>query len=145
MSDHLLETARQLVQPAKTAAESFGLARQAIASKASQLLAARDDISELIGEKNEAIMNDNCFNFTDFMYSQLRSYSPETFVHTVFWAIRVYRSRGFSVAFWPAELRTFLRVIEEELPEDAFAEIRPFYEWILVNLPSTSEGEEPGE
>jgi len=139
MHEELLATARELIQPSADSIAEFNGNRTSVAAAVSERLSARTDIEQLVGAENLTLMDDNCRNFTDFMYSQLRSYSPETLVQTVIWALRVYQARGFTQTFWPAELRAFIHVVNELLSDQAAEEIRPFYEWILVNLPKAFE------
>jgi len=142
MHNTLLEAARQLTQPSPNSAAEFDQKRSIIAATASIRLTERPDIEHLVGKPNLPLMDDNCHNFTTFMHSQLHAFSPETLVETCVWAIGVYRARGFDRAFWPANLRTFIHVIEEILSETASREVRPFYEWIQTNLPQLFEAAE---
>jgi hypothetical protein len=136
MNDKLMkESARKLIPPSeKSICEFIGKADD-IASEVSKKLSSRSDIDRLIGKDNLDMMQNNIRNFTRFMESILSEYTPEVFVETVKWAMRTYRSHGFSPTFFPANLDNFCEVIKIKLSPGAYKEIYPFYQWITVNIP----------
>jgi len=54
-------------------------------------------------------------------------------VETVLWVYRAYRSHGFRLTYWPAQLNAWMVVLKAQLSEDTFREIHPLYNWFIVN------------
>jgi len=69
------------------------------------------------------------------MESIFTNFVPETFLETVLWAMRAYRSHGFTEIYWAVELDTFIKVLKSSLSDKSFKEIEPFYKWIVTNIP----------
>jgi hypothetical protein len=57
-------------------------------------------------------------------------------VDTVLWVFRAYRSHGFQLTYWPAQLETWIRILKEDLSPDSFSEVYPFYRWLLLHQAS---------
>ena len=49
------------------------------------------------------------------MSSLLATYSPEVLVNTVLWVFRAYRAHGFNLTYWPAQLDTWVVLLEKHL------------------------------
>ena len=47
-----------------------------------------------------------------------------------------YRSHGFHTTYWPANLDTFVEIARARLAPATFAETYPFFQWLIVNIPS---------
>jgi len=69
------------------------------------------------------------------MESVFVNYEPEVMVDTVLWVFRAYRSRNFSSTYWAAQLNTWINIYKNELSENCYKEILPFYKWMQVNIP----------
>jgi len=78
---------------------------------------------------------DNNRNFPRFMTSLFLDYKPEVIVETVLWVFRAYRSHGFQTTYWAANLNIWVELLKKELTPEAFKEIYPFYNWLIVNIP----------
>lgn len=131
----LIKTAAALKQPsAKTIAEFANLADK-MATMLNDILSARTDIVQLIGEGNHEMMYDNHRNHLRFMVSLFEDYDPAVFTETVLWVFRAYRSHGFKLTYWPAQLDNWVSIFKKELSQDSFNEIYPFYHWMIVNNP----------
>ena len=135
MKKRLLESARQLNQPAGEIVEEFSLKYSEMAEKGNQILLKRPDLDKLIGEGNWGMARDNNRNFARFMESMFLNYNPEVFTETVFWVFRAYRSHGFQTTYWAANLNIWMEMLEEDLSPEAFRGLEPFYNWIIVNIP----------
>jgi hypothetical protein len=98
-----------------------------------RIMLARPDLEELIGPGNAAMMQDNHHNHSRFVESILRHPNPEVLVDTVLWVYRAYRSHGFRLTYWPAQLNAWVEVIKRELSEETFRAIYPLYNWFIVN------------
>jgi hypothetical protein len=146
--NELIESARQLNQPEKEAAEEYSTHQQSLANIVIQILLQREDLEKLIGKGNQEMMKDNAHNMARFMESLFHRYNYIVLVETVLWVFRAYRSHGFSLTFWSAHLNTWMKVIEENLSEDTIRQIMPFYNWLQVNIPIfiylTQSGESNG-
>lgn len=133
--EELLATARELEQPPREVADEFSAKRERLAAEGSRRMGARPDLERLVGSGNETMAEDNNRNFARFMESIFRHYQPEVLLETVLWVFRAYRSHGFQTIYWPANLDTWVELLREELSEDAFAAVHPFYDWLIVHIP----------
>ena len=133
--DYLLQTARQLNQPTTMAAAEFEAQRDALAELLNQRMSARLDLNRLIGPDNLPMMQDNSRNFCRFMSSLFGAYTPQVLVETVLWVFRAYRSHGFQTTYWAANLDTFLEILREQISAESYAELYPFFAWLVTHIP----------
>ena len=133
--DHLMETAKNLVQPSAEATEEYSQKKHLLLSEINTMFSAREDLEDLIGPGNENMMRDNHHNHLQFMESVFTVTKPEILVETVIWVFRAYRSRGFQSTYWAAQLSTWNAILERHLTKDTLKEIWPFYQWMIVNTP----------
>jgi len=133
--DYLLQTARQLNQPTTMAAAEFEAQRDALAELLNQRMSARPDLNRLIGPDNLPMMQDNSRNFCRFMSSLFGAYTPQVLVETVLWVFRAYRSHGFQTTYWAANLDTFLEILREQISAESYAELYPFFAWLVTHIP----------
>ena len=143
MKDQLLQAAKTLRQPKESAAAEFSRKRDQLAAKGNQMLADRSDLEKLVGKGNQQMAEDNNRNFARFMESMFSAYAPEVLVETVLWVFRAYRSHGFQTTYWPANLNIWVEMLKQELSNEAFEEIYPFYHWLIVNIPIFVKCTEP--
>ncbi len=132
----LMKSAARMTQPSSEAAAEFEASRERLADKLNQRMGGRPDLEHLIGIGNHAMMEDNSRNFCRFMSSLFRAYEPRVLVDTALWVFRAYRSHGFQISYWSANLDTFVELARDELSEATFAEVYPFLEWLIVNIPA---------
>ncbi len=131
--EELIENAAKLPKPSPEAAREYDSVRERAADAVTGELARRDDLEALIGKGNSEMMSQNHRNHALFMSSMFAGYAPRVFVETILWVFRAYRSHGFGLTYWPAQLDSWLSVLGDLMGEQAFGEIKPFYEWMLVN------------
>jgi hypothetical protein len=132
----LIKTAAELKQPSAEAVSEFSNMADKMASILNDILSKRTDIVQLVGEGNLEMMYDNHRNHLRFMVSLFQDYDPTVFTETVLWVFRAYRSHGFRLTYWPAQLDNWVSIFKKELSQDCFNEIYPFYHWMIVNNPS---------
>jgi hypothetical protein len=133
---YLLHSAQQLRQPSPATAAEFESVREGLAEELSRQMAARPDLEKLIGPGNLPMMQDNSRNFCRFMGAMFQAYEPEVLAQTALWVFRAYRSHGFHTTYWPANLDTFVELARARLAPTAFAETYPFFQWLIVNIPT---------
>ncbi len=133
--EQLLKSAEQLVQPTALSAIEFDEKREVLAAEMNRLMGARPDLTALIGENNLVMMEDNHRNHARFISSIFYIYEPAVLVETVLWVFRAYRSHGFRLTYWPAQLDQWVELFKTHLSAEAFREIYPFYHWMIVNQP----------
>jgi hypothetical protein len=131
----LLHSAAALKQPSEKSATEYLGKSEFLAAEMNRLMEIRADLTTLIGEGNTSMMEDNHRNHARFMSSVFTSFSPETLVETVLWVYRAYRSHGFHLTYWPAQLDEWVNLYKFHLTTDAYAEIYPFYHWMIINQP----------
>lgn len=132
----LLNTASQLKQPSQKAVDEYSSKADAMAGTLNERLSRRKDITQLIGEGNLDMMYENHRNHLRFMISLFNDYNPLVLTETVLWVFRAYRSHGFHLTYWPAQLDNWVQILKDELSEDCFDEVYPFYHWMIVNNPA---------
>ena len=135
MKENLLRSAGRLVPPEKKFVEEFSKIRDELVAKGNVTLSQRDDLEKLIGKDNLSMAEDNNRNFARFMEALFIEYSPEVFVETVLWVFNAYRSHGFNVTYWAANLNIWLQNLENNISREAYTQIYPFYNWLIVNIP----------
>jgi len=129
------ETADLLRQPSAATAAEFETARESMAAELNRRMLARPDVDRLVGAGNRPMMENNGHNFFRFMTSLFRGYEPAVLIETAQWVFRAYRSHGFQTSYWPANLDTAVGILREQLSATAFAEVYPFFEWLIVHIP----------
>ena len=135
MKQQLLNSAKKLQQPTESATTEFSHKREQLAAKGSQLLSERNDMEKLVGKGNKQMSEDNNKNFARFMESMFSEYDPNVLVETVLWVFRAYRSHGFQTIYWAANLNIWIEMLKNEMSEETFNELYPFYNWLVVNIP----------
>jgi hypothetical protein len=131
--EELIKSAAKLKPPSQEAIEEFSGKAEAMANILNERFAQRPDIVQLIGEGNLEMMYDNHRNHLRFMTSLFGEYNPEVFTETVLWVFRAYRSHGFRLTYWPAQLDNWVEIFKKELSPQCFDQIYPFYEWMIIN------------
>jgi hypothetical protein len=133
---HLIATAKALMPPPSEVADEFASRREHLAYLVNQSISVRPDMEKLVGEGNRLMTEDNNRNFARFMESIFYHYQAEVLVETVLWVFRAYRSHGFQTTYWPANLSTWVELLRKELPAKSFEAIYPFYNWLIINIPT---------
>lgn len=133
--ENLLVSAKKLSQPSVEIAEEFSAKKDQMVSEINQIMSARPDLEKLIGEGNLDMMRDNHRNHARFMGSMFIEYHPEVLVETVLWVFRAYRSHGFKLTYWSAQLDTWVEIFKKMLSENAYKGIYPFYNWMIIHIP----------
>ena len=134
--EYLLQTAARLRQPNAAAAAEFEAHRETLAEELNRRMTARPDLDRLIGIGNLPMMQDNSRNFCRFMSTLFQGYEPAVLVQTALWVFRAYRAHGFQTTYWPANLDTFVLLLRERVSPATFQELAPFFDWLIVNIPS---------
>jgi len=134
--ENLLSSAARLIQPSAESTEELCRKKDQMVATLNAHFLQRADLVQLIGEGNTEMMLENHRNHIRFMCSLLGEYSPEVLTDTVLWVFRAYRSHGFHLTYWPAQLDKWVEVMKNGLSPEAFGEIYPFYNWMIVNNPA---------
>lgn len=132
----LLESSAMLNKPNTSAADEFDKKQDQLSAQLNARMGSRSDLDRLIGEGNLSMMEDNSRNLCRFMSSLFVAYEPLVLVETVLWVFRAYRSHGFHTTYWAANLDTLIELMRDELSPESFSEIYPFFDWLIVNIPS---------
>ncbi|MBN2681918.1 MAG: hypothetical protein JXR58_05385 [Bacteroidales bacterium] len=133
--DDLIKSASKLKQPSAEAITEFSSKSDSMVNMINERLSRRNDIVQLIGEGNIEMMADNHHNHMRFMISLFNDYNPVVFTETVLWVFRAYRTHGFKLTYWPAQLDNWVDIFKKELTKDCYNQIYPFYNWMIVNNP----------
>ncbi len=135
MKENLIDSVKQLVQPAITTTEEFSKKREAIVATCNDLFSNRTDLEQLVGLNNLQMAQDNNHNFARFMAAIFTDYHPDILVQTVLSVFRAYRAHGFKTTYWAANLNIWMETLQSELSPDSFHEISPFYNWMIIHIP----------
>lgn len=133
--NYLFSTVKQLNQVSVAAAREYSEKSVHLVELMNTTMQNRPDIEDLTGKNNLAMMRDNHANHARFIGSILINYNQEVLIDTILWVFRAYRSKGFSVNYWSAQLNAWITILKTELSETSFKEIYPYYEWIQVSIP----------
>ncbi|MDQ0288728.1 hypothetical protein [Oligosphaera ethanolica] len=131
----LVSSAQALPPVSAAAADEYSRKAEVLANAVSAVLLQRADIEALVGKNNLDMMKDNHANHARFIASILQRPNAEVLVESVLWVFRAYRSHGFATNYWAAQLNTWFQVLPQQLSAASWAEIRPWYEWLQVNIP----------
>ena len=134
--EELIGIARELPPTAAEAAREYAQKREALVTEVDRRMLQRLDLERLVGEDNNAMMQDNHANHARFVANILQHPDPEVLVDTVLWVFRAYRSHGFHLSYWPAQLNTWVEVLQQQLSPGAFGGVYPLYQWFIVSQPA---------
>jgi len=132
----LLQTAQLLIQPRKAMADEYASKRELLVNLLNKKMLERLDLNDMVGENNVEMMKDNHANHARFLESVFYSYNPEVLVDTVLWVFRAYRSRNFRSTYWASQLNAWVEIYKENLSENCYKEVYPFYNWMQINIPT---------
>ncbi len=135
--DHsqLIQTTSGLKGLSGSSLAEFTAKLESLIAQMNALMLARPDIKELVGESNIEMMKDNHANHARFMESIFTNFNGEVLTDTVLWVFRAYRSRNFTTTYWAAQLNTWITLYRQNLSENCFGEIYPFYNWMQTHIP----------
>lgn len=131
----LMESALKLKQVSVESAEEFMEKAEDMTSKMNKIMLSRTDLTDIIGEKNISMMQDNHANHARFLSSIFLHYNADVFIETILWVFRAYRSHGFTTNYWAAQLNNWIMIFKKELSPECFKEIYPYYDWMQINIP----------
>lgn len=131
----LLKTAEQINQVSEVLAKEYSDKRELIVEQMNKKMLKRLDINELVGKNNIEMMKDNHANHARFLESIFYDFNPAVLVDTVLWVFRAYRSRNFSSTYWAAQLNSWLEIYKENLSDNCYNAIYPYYQWMQINIP----------
>ncbi len=130
---YLLDQAAALPKISEAAAAEYSEMQPMLAEEVSRCLLDRKDIDQLIGAGNRSMMEDNHRNHGRFIASLLGSFDAGVLVETILWVFRAYRSHGFQVSYWNAQLDAWLAAMGRHLSPETATELKPLYSYMLLN------------
>ena len=134
--EELVATAAALPHPTPAAAHEYSEKRERLAAEINRIMGQRTDLEDLIGAGNHDMMEDNHRNHARFLTSLFQDFSPVVLVETVLWVFRAYRSHGFHLTYWPAQLDTWVEIFKKELTPATFENVYPVYHWMIIHQPA---------
>lgn len=143
-----LFTSASLLPPVSAeACEEYRCKALLMICRLNQVMEAREDLDDLIGPGNLELMRENHANHVHYFSTLLEVFEPGNLIDTVTWVVRTYRSRGFSLGYWPVMLDAAKRIAHEELSSCNSIRIVPYYEWIeshFAELAHVAEARDDG-
>lgn len=95
--------------------------------RVNELMAAREDISELLGMNPLYIMYDNNSNHLQFISNVIKLNDYDLLAKSLPWVYKTYTSRDFSVEFFPEVLKAWMKAIDEFLTPESAAQVIEVY------------------
>lgn len=135
----LIETAASLPLVESRFADEYASKRDVLVATVNDSVGRRLDLDALIGPNNREMMENNHANHARFVHSVLRDFEPEVLVDTVLWVFRAYRSHGFHLTYWPAQLNAWVAALRQHLSGEAFDAIYPLYDWFIIRQPAFAD------
>lgn len=133
--NELINSAAKLSPLTDNAATEYKEKCETLIGLINQKMLSRPDLDSLVGVNNKQMMKDNHANHARFMSSIMVNYDPNVMVDTVLWVFNAYQNHGFHSQYWSAQLNTWLEIYKEELSENTYKEVFPFYNWMQINIP----------
>jgi hypothetical protein len=137
--EKLIDIAPDLFNIPEAHINELGLQMDKLVADMNDNMCKRPDINDLVGQDNLRMMKDNHANHLRFVLSLLENYNKLVLVDTVAWVYRSYRSRGFHMNYWAAQINTWIDLFKKHLSEDAFVSIYPLYKWFSITIPHFSK------
>lgn len=132
----LIQSAETLPAPGADSISEYDQKQEQMVAMLNNIMKDRKDLKQLIGEGNLDMMLDNHRNHARFIASFLITFEPQLLVNTILWVFRAYRSHGFRLTYWPAQLHQWMVVLKQCLSPQAFNQIAPLYNWMIINQPA---------
>lgn len=133
MSGNIYNELVNLAEITAAAAAEYREKKEILRDAVNKQLSNRDDIYELIGHNPISKMHNNHDNHARFMANVFKLNSYKLLVRTVIWVYMTYYSHGFSFDYFPAELKAWIKAIEEKLSSENAEEIIEIYNFMLNN------------
>ncbi|PWD98614.1 hypothetical protein [Marinilabilia rubra] len=134
--DVLTESANHLSQACCETIEEYKNKSSLLVSKMNASMLKKSNLINIVGSDNIEMMKDNHANHVQFISSILKYKNTAVLIETIIWVFRTYRSHGFSIEYWSVQLNEWINILKEELSQNIFDEIIPYYKWMLLNIPS---------
>ena len=136
MSYEYLNTSAKKIPPAgNNAISEYHNKSESLVAAINVHMTSQENLHELIGKNNVAMMKNNHANHILFIQSILKYPTPEVLVDTLLWVFKTYRSHGFSVNYWVVQINAWQDILKDQLSEEAYIQILPLYKWIQENIP----------
>jgi len=111
----------------REAAEEYERKKLDLTSAVNAAMLSRANLEELVGAGGREAMLDNHMNHSAFISLVLRLNRFDALHATLPWVYRAYINRGFSPAYFPAELAAWMNAITEKMTAESALEIQPVY------------------
>ena len=132
----LYQSAKTLPVPDEKAAQEFEHLHLELAEALNKKIDTRPDLEKLVGKNNVEMMHNNARNMTRFLASLFHSFEPQVLADTVIWVFTAYRSHGFHVTYWAANLDNFSGLLKEKCTEHTLGQVLPVVNWMITNIPA---------
>ncbi|GJQ64577.1 MAG: hypothetical protein SCALA702_36300 [Melioribacteraceae bacterium] len=131
----LLGSAKKLNQVSEKSFNEYSENSESLIFHINNFMGSNAEIQKLVGNNDLTIMKTNHTNHVKFMASIFKQYNPEVFVDTILWAFSAYRNHGFHRKYFEIQLAAWDDILSNNLSEESYMEIIPYYEWIIKNIP----------
>ena len=131
--EELIRDAVSLGMVSREAGEEYDRKFQTIVDFVDSELDAYQSIDALIGRNPRSMMYDNHAYHARFMANVFKSNQFELLARLVPWVYRAYHSHGFSYDYFPVELRSWKRAVEEKLVDKGANHIIAIYDWMIAH------------
>ena len=132
--ERLQEEEAALFPVSQRDAGAFSRKRETLVGRMNQNVQGEGKLPGLDRERVRRELKENHRNHARFMDAVFTLEDPGMLVRTVPWVYRAYIARGLDPEYFPAALKEWVLVMEEELPGEADT-LLPVYEWMRARHP----------
>lgn len=131
MLNEILEQARKLPLVSASASAEHAEKRTLLVDYVDSAIESSAVRDSLLGGNPVQVARDNHAGHALFMSNVLQLGLYEMLVRVVMWAYRSYHARGFSYDYFPLQLKSWIRALQDNLQEEHAREIVVVYDWLL--------------
>ena len=131
MIDKCIADISTLEAPPTKSADLYSSALERMIDDVNRDLGNRPDVQALIGPNPLQMMEMNHQHHAQFMLTVFRLKSYDLLARTVPWVYRAYHSRGFSYDYFPVELQSWEKTINDNIAEGDAQQIIAVYDWMI--------------
>lgn len=129
--EDIIKSARALPKVPPKEAAAYQRHLEHLTQYVNRTLASEPGIHELIGNNPLEVMYENHRHHGAFMATVFNIVHYELLAKTIPWVYRAYHGHGFSYDYFPLELKTWCRAVEERISTPSMKAVQAVYQWMI--------------
>jgi methanogenic corrinoid protein MtbC1 len=129
--EEIIREAKELPLVPLKATSAYQANIPALKEYVDEALSSNPSISELTGKNPLQMMYDNHRHHAAFMTTVFSVGNYELLARIIPWVYRAYSSHGFSFEYFPLELQTWKKALDQHLDQSLTGEIKTIYDWMI--------------